>query len=285
MFCLTLIIELLAANPCVCLDDFSALLKNSALTREAEGKSCQFPFRLCMSKENVSQLIMVDKDGFHVNGKLLRIIPARLAFRPLCEAMGISEYEQTIKCAHSQLSNGPNGSAERSISIDELLKALAAIAAQHHSISPASLNSLYQKAIFAFESQTQNPLLQSWENVIAGMAESTESGFIKPKIIDSIMFALERKLCSEGRTEAITCIADDIKHALQSRIQLQFDPLISHNRDDDDGNSSQGAFVLYDTGNVFSPNQWIRVDDPDKFQKFISAASLNPYKDLMRVKK
>jgi hypothetical protein len=111
------------------------------------------------------------------------------------------------------------------------------------------------EARFIWESETKNPLLTVWSNILASMAEAREDGIIKTAILAATCFTLFQKGVSGEEVEAF-------RKKMLSRTYLQYDPSVPSIYT----NEESGAFVLYDKENDFK-----RIDNPEKFQAFLAS--------------
>lgn len=149
---------------------------------------------------------------------------------------------------------------------------MLAITISEQSPEKKPLGTLYQKAVFAYESQISNPLLKVWENAIAGMAEGKERGLIKTLILNSTCRTIDEIIqktypIKAGMVESFIHL---LENKLISAIQLQYDPVIHKNAIANDQRSIESAFVLYDKSTSFNFSEWMRIDTPAAFQAFLA---------------
>lgn len=267
-FATSLAIGLLNNHLSKCLSDFSQLLQSSKLTREVNNISCDFPFILKIGDQNLSEIIKFNHEGCLVLSTGVTI--------PLKEVPGIQAVLTALgldkpKIVHSLFREIPPNETVKEIELKYVLQALVKQAKELPENSEKGLAMLYLDACFAYEAQQCNPLLQVWENSIAGMAEADEESMVRSAILSSTMRVFKERikqlpnLSKTSRKILMQCL----KKELLETIHLQYDPQITYSDRAVDQRSTEGAFVLYDKGHFSKPTCWIRIDTPDLYQTFI----------------
>lgn len=251
-----------------CLGDFSQLLEESKLTRNVEGTLVDFPFLLRIGDQNLSEKVRISRTGRLIlpDGKLIPLskVPGIIAVK---KAMGIDK----IKITKYLFSKPRDEQPFVEVSLKELLQALVRQAKTLSFNKEKRLAELYLHATFAYEAQECNPLLQTWENSIACMAEADGHSMVRSAILKSANQVLAKFLkkpleAFPGILKQATAL---FKKTLNEKIHLQWDPHIPNTSIASDQHSTEGAFVLYDKGSYGKPSRWVRLDTPQSYQAFI----------------
>ncbi len=264
-FTTSLAINMLAARPEECIKDFNALLTENALTRTVDGIKIQFPFLLNAFDEYINKKIKVDGYGKIIQESektaYLWEAPGLIAAG---KAMGVSNLKSVLLALLNQ--NIKKSQKYVELSPDFIIHAMAYSSEMH------------QRGVLAFESQVGNPLLHAWENSIAGMADSTESGAIKLAIINTTLSALIPQL--NYSKHLVDSFYANLNSELNKSVRLQYDPTAGSEKKGRDNRSNFGGFVLYDRNDSNKITEWIRVDSPQAYQKFILKQSLKAAEKL-----
>lgn len=267
-FATPLAISLLNHHLDRCLNDFGQLLEESKLTRNVEGTLVDFPFLLRIGDHNLTEKVRISRTGRLIlpNGKLVPLskVPGIIAVK---KAMGIDK----IKITKYLFSKPREEQPFTEITLKELLQALVKQAKTLPVNSNKRLADLYLHATFAFEAQECSPLLQTWENSIACMAEADGQSMVRSAILKSANQVLVRFLHKplEEYPSLLQQAATLFKKNLHEKIHLQWDPHIPSTSIASDQQSTEGAFVLYDKGASEKPSRWVRLDSPQSYQAFI----------------
>lgn len=235
-FATNLAIQLLSSDLSRCLDDFAELIKYSKLTRIVDGHPQDFPFILRMGIDRLDKVFTIDHQGKVMEG----FISDSPGLQAACAAIGIENSTEVIVKVASRLLEGKDSVKIR---VDEFLKNLALFVSQKKFEIKKSADALYQLACLAFDAQLQSPLLHSWVNAIAGMAECTKKGLVKGDLIDAVTKAFEKKTDSFQYAERKE-FKKVLIQFLDQRIQYKYDPNPSHEKIWKNGKST-GAFILY----------------------------------------
>lgn len=271
-FATPLAITLLHSQIDRCLDDFSSLIQSSKLTRKVNQSIQDFPFILKMSGGKLEHLLVIDTMGLVINHKNSKV---KLSSAPgiiaACQSIGIDSSDEAINEILLKQFRKSN-ETKLEIPVKTLLQELALHAKNLECNRDNGIGVLYLKAQFAYKAQEINPLLQVWENAIAGMAEPDETGMILSEIIKAIIVPLKNELekFTPHSPTNKKLLIKLIRTELLERIHLQYDPLISPKEKSRESPPSEGAFVLYDKNHTLHPSRWIRIDNPSGFKKFTS---------------
>ncbi len=266
-FATPLAISLLNSHLEFCLNDFQQLLEKSKLTRSVDGVKTDFPFLLHIGDNHLSEKVRISRTGRLMlsSGKLISLskIPGIVAVKT---AMGIEK----TKITQFLFTKGQDQQPFVDITVKELLQALVKQANTLEVNKHKPLSELYLHAVFAFQAQECNPLLQVWENSIACMAEADEQSMVRSAILKSTHQVLTNFLRGTlgSDLEMWRQAAELFRKQLNEKIHLQWDPQIASDLGSDQ-KSSEGAFVLYDKGSYDKPSRWLRLDTPKAYQSFI----------------
>lgn len=249
-FAESLAIELLSSQLGLCLDDFASLLTEGKLTRKVSDTSVDFPFLLHTDNQNLDTAISLNKPLWRSPG----LIAA-------CRSLDLENPKKTIIKLYPRLEE------KKPPKVKNLLKLLSEEAAKEQK---KEVGELFSKACFAFESQTMNPLLKVWRNVIAGMAEAEESGMLKTAILHSVMKSLnvQFKGMSSRQMKWKEELYASFSRELLLKMQLQYDPSVLHHVKNEDQRSLEGGFVLYYRSDSELANPK-RIDTPELFQEML----------------
>ncbi len=271
-FATPLEIILLSSSVERCLEDFASILEFNKLTRRIDHGNRDFPFLLRMSGNKLEKTLTVNSEG-KINPEeqeegFLFDAPGVIA---ACRAIGIESPKSAVKetlRAHFNFTDEPL----LKITLKHLLQKLVLYSKSLECNRSAGIGTLYLRASFAFESQESNPLLQVWENAIAGMAEPDETGMVLSAVIDAVKATMKTKLRElyPSKPALRKLMRNEIEKELRERVHLQYDPVISSREDPEDKKSKEGAFVLYDKNHKTNPQEWARIDNPHSFREFIS---------------
>ncbi|MFQ5729279.1 MAG: hypothetical protein ACE5GN_02845, partial [Waddliaceae bacterium] len=285
-FVTPLAIELLSSHLDRCVDDYATLLQSSKLTRMVNKNTTDFPFLLRMGNKNLDQSITLTREGRIVqkeNSKgLLREAPGIIA---ACQAIHIEAPSSGIAEVIRRLFKETKSDQETlQTTICSILKELIKYARQANPSKNEGIAALFMKACFAFEAQENNPLLQVWENAIAGMAEAEESSMVRSAIICSVMDTLKGKIKEILPSQPLQRkkLSRTLQSELISTIHLQYDPIVPNGEVAKDQRSTEGAFVLYDKTDDPPLSNWFRVDNPKAFQEFVSRIIERAKKELKK---
>lgn len=263
-FATPLAISLLNSHLELCLKDFQQLIAESKLTRNVEGVYVDFPFILRIGDQNLSEKVRISRTGRLLlpNGRLILLskIPGVIAVKT---AIGIEK----IKITKSLFTKEQ---PYVDITLKELLQALVKQAKALPINKKTALSELYLHAVFAYEAQECNPLLQVWENAIACMAEADDKSMVRSAILKSSQRVLAKYLKQSltTRKEMRHQAAALFNRHLNEKIHLQWDPHITSDCVAGE-QSTEGAFVLYDKDGRRKPSRWLRLDHPKAYQSFI----------------
>lgn len=267
-FATPLAISLLNHHLDRCLKDFAQLLEESKLTRNVDGTLVDFPFLLRIGDHNLTEKVRISRTGRLIlpNGKLVPLskVPGIIAVK---KAMGIDK----IKITKYLFSKPREEQPFTEITLKELLQTLVKQAKTLPVNSSKRLADLYLHATFAFEAQECSPLLQTWENSIACMAEADGQSMVRSAILKSANQVLVNFLHKPlaAYPSLLQQAAALFKTKLHEKIHLQWDPNIPSSSISSDQQSTEGAFVLYDKGASEKPSRWVRLDCPQSYQAFI----------------
>lgn len=286
-FATPLEIVLLSSRPELCLNDFSSLLEFNKLTRQTNRITRDFPFLLRMSGNRLEKIISLSKQG-RINPETqpegyLFEAPGIIA---ACRAIGINSPKKAILEILQTHFNATEDSLIK-LSLKQLLEKLVLSAKSQECNNDVGIGTLFVRASFAYESQEVNPLLQVWENAIAGMAEPDETGMVLSAIIDSVLSTLKIQLKElyPSNNGLRKLMEKEISKELGERVHLQYDPVIASKEDSEDRRSKDGAFVLYDKHPKNNLQDWVRVDNPHVFQDFIYQVVKNSKDALLQESK
>ncbi len=269
------------------LEDFASLIKWGKLTRKVDGVSMDFPFIMRMGQSSLEEQLSV-----HPNGTLTDR-DSRSSFlwdapglKAACYAMGLDEPEKALMATVVKLFSVESETIDfKKMTVNDLLIMLALHVSELN--SGKQKGTLYQKAVFAYESQTNNPLLKVWENAIAGMAEGKERSLIKTLILDATCRTIDKIIQETYPVKAgmIASFIHLLENKLVSAIQLQYDPAAHKDLSANDQHSTEAAFILYDKSNSFNFNEWKRIDTSAAFQSFLERKMNEVFKELGETEK
>lgn len=272
-FAEALAIELLSSHLEQCLDDFVELLKSGKLTRKVDGINMDFPFLISQVDVNLNHVVSINKKGQieSVLGSSSYLWEAP-GIKAACLSIGIKDFKNAIQKILQTGFFAENASLNlfSKFTIKKILQALVLDVHEDCSDKETTLMPLLPKACFCFESQISNPLLEVWKNSIAGMAEAQESALVKSSVLNSASHALKIDFIdlTADQKKIKAKLYEGIDRELHERIQLQYDPYISHPSLSTDLHGVEGGFVLYDRNFSKNSSEWIRVDTPQAYQAF-----------------
>ncbi len=268
-FATPLAIGLLNNRLSECLNDFAQLLHLSKLTRTVNNVSCDFPFILKIGDQNLLKNVTINRKGH-----LVLSDKSSVAFK---EVPGIHAVLEALnldrpKNIQTLFRSAPADKMEVEIPIKTLLQHLVKQAKRKPENIKKGLAMLYLDACFAFEAQQSNPMLQIWENAIAGMAEADEESMVRSAILASTTRVLREKIKTVLPQDLSLRkkLSQHLRKGLLERIHLQYDPQIAYSDKSADQRSTEGAFVLYDKDHFSKPSCWLRIDSPELYQTFIN---------------
>lgn len=259
-FAVSLAIEILSAHLSCCLKDLKQLLEQGKLTRRIGSITYDIPFAMKIADRDLQKTVVLNAQGKLIVDKTIRApIWEAPGICAACLAIGATDPKKLILAALKQLPQDPI-SKEYRIEVKTLLLKICEQIPKPDSIS---LNHLYTRACFGFSSQTVNPLLKTWENGIANMAEMEERGMIKAAILTSTLDALQIKLglMHVPPTLALQKFLLSAQNILYSKVQLQYDPTIRLPSDLESKNP-EGGFVLYHKNG--------RIDSAAAYRQFLA---------------
>lgn len=253
-FATSITIQLKLSDLNKCITDLSDLIQFGYLSRKTDQVTRQFPFFIQPNEKVLKTPIPCQPDG-KLLGQADGYIWEIPSITSACLALGLENVKDEIL----QILD-PN---KNEITPMEILSSLAS------KEKSRMLN--FQFAAAVYSTHGRHLLVDSWNNVIAGMAEATSEGLIMSTILSTVRNILSMKLHEIFRESSAISEKILIKFMNEfcKRIRLQFDHTLSRNSVKTNGRSNEGAFVLYDTQNRFSPRLWNRVDTPEKFQDMI----------------
>jgi len=262
-------IVLLSSHLKQCLIDFRQLLAESKLSRTIQNVRQDFPFLLRMRGLALEKKIVVSIRGVLNTGAPIDEVPG---LRAACRILGLKHHKKELKAAIVELIK-KQGKSDSSITVtaQQLLKQLA------HNTMQQNLSSfqeplLFSLACFAFQSQTNPPLLRVWGNSLAEMAEGVDEAMITPSILYAATHPLKKQakslLSDEDYLNNMPAFIALFKKKTIERIHLHYDPMIHNHSIQLEHQSSEGGFILYDKRDAL-PNNWLRIDHPNKFQNLM----------------
>lgn len=271
-------ITMLSSNPRRCLIDFQEMLRNSKLTRQINHKHTEFPFLMRIDEESLhSELTLNQKGQLIKQDKILEFIWESPGIQAACKAIGIENTETAIKELLLKVFSQQEGIQASIVLSAKVL--LSKIILQNTLKDSEDTSPLLDRAILAFEAETQNILLRMWENALAGMAESKENGLLKHSIIESISKTIKEQLnVITGEKLNWESFLNSMTQELMQRIQLQYSPQIPYNNASNDGHSGEGAFVLYDCGETSGSTNW-KLINQTTFQNFVGSILHRAYEN------
>lgn len=264
-FATSLAIEVLAVQPEKCLKDLAEIIERSALTRNIKGIKKEIPTTKKVWSEDLNQELTFDATGQVFEDANPSIHLAEIpGLQRVCQALGIKDISQAMNTFASSYAFKASFSQE-TLSAKALIRSLCIQAQQSPSLSSKSLDELLYTAYLAYSSETAQPLLRSWENAIANMAEAKQGSMIKTMIMGSVLSALQMHLsnqCKVPQSSNIRNLFIEIRNLLLNDLQLYYDPSVG---EDLEKHSKQdgGGFVLYYHDQ--------RIDSADAFQNLIAS--------------
>lgn len=245
-FAISVAIEILSAHLGYCFKDLKQLLEEGKLTRSINKVQKDIPFIKKISDENLHKILVFNQKGELIihQEKLLPLwhAPGILA---ACQSVGIIHPKEAILSIIAQLPP-PDQRGLYQIKTQSILQKLCENASYADEPNRASLDHLYTLALFAFSSQTCQPLLKVWENSIANMAEAEEGSMVKRAILESTLDALQFKLgeLKFPRSLLLQRYFLSIQKLLYEGIRLIYDPTTIESPENG-VKKTEGGFVLY----------------------------------------
>lgn len=260
-------IHIQSSHPELCLKDFAQLLHDDRLTRHIEGSSVEFPFLMKMNSSSLDKPIYFDDNNYlYLDGKKSGFLWDSPGIQAACQILGIDNVKDTVETV---INLKLKSSSIRKTTVNEMIQALT----EQSTDDIVKRGFLYSAALFAFLSQTTNPLLPAWENAIAGMAEVGESSLIKTASIGSIIDTLSEKIDSlEGFAPKLKDdLIDCIEKKLFQDMRFQYDPSLISQSLSSNIHPKEGGFVLYDMPQPSKKKgeELSRIDTGQRFQSFI----------------
>lgn len=269
-FAVPLALGLLRSRLGRCVDDFAQLLCDGQLTRQVNEKTQSYPFIMRMSRESCHQRIRISPLGeCWYKGSVstpLWLIPG---IQSACRAIGLSgspcaailkQTAQTICNEKRSLGMAPE------ITVQSLLNRVAESYVQKHPECQGKEGELAEAMLFAFEGETQNPLLAAWQNALASMPEGDKQGLMRERLLKTVLTAVHDQLEADAsqHPKDLEQLLKRLGNHLSERISLAYDPsLPSQNK------GLEGGYVLYDNCGSTDVRQWRRCDSPERFQEFL----------------
>lgn len=256
-FAISLAIEILSSHLGYCVRDLSQLLENNVLIRQFKGISEDICFSLVISDNDLDIEIRRLPDGKIDN---LLILSESPGIQAACRAIGILKPGLALIKINETLTQATGSLAI--FKVRNLLEELARYQVSDRQEKELKFETLFQRACFAFSSQTHQPLLKVWENAIANMAETREGGMIKAAIWQAIVYAFSYQLTELKLTPSkeIGLFFADLKALFEKMAYLKFSPMLNVSFESI-SLGKEGGFVLHVGQHP--------IVSPTKFQKIV----------------
>ncbi len=261
-FAVSLAIEILSAHLLYSLKDIKQLLEEGKLTRKIKQIATDIPFCKRINDLNLNHTLQLYEDGlFSLSGFKPSFLWDSPGFQSACLSLGLKDK----KIAFQHLLERFPVSKNNKRSVRELLQQLSIIASEE---SNESKELLFSRACLYFSSQTNQLLLKAWENTIANMAETEESGMVKRSIVKAALNAFQNELTQlkTPKNKSISQFLVTFQHLIFDRIHLRYDPTIqtpspSNHESHQLNYGNEGGFVLFD--------QNCKIDNEYLFKSFM----------------
>lgn len=248
-------VNILATNRSRCLGDFAEMLSDDKLTRVTIKASRAFHFIMVSAGDSLHASLPIDREGrVHCADGTPLPLGALPGIKAACLAIGLHSLKTPLEKILPKLFLKAGTHRRVHLPPKELLQSIF-VESQHHTPD----FSLANRALMAFDAETENPLQKVWVNAIAGMAEGDENGHLRSALEYAVSTVLGEKIGLFPHKEKILEL---IKQSLRAQADLLYDPSIPHGMGSEDGHSLFGAFVLYDRAGS-------RIDQPRHFQNFL----------------
>ena len=280
--------QMLTFNPTQLLKDFRSILKEGFILRSVEGVPMKFLASLIAIQEPqlpTRHKFRLNLDGNVCNAKLESV--SCLFTNPFiikaCKALKIPEnkIEGVVKSAIKELSTNrteSNGIFE--ISIEEILTEIANTQSDG---DERETRQLVNKALFAYQSIYQSPLLRATENALASMDLTSVENVIE-LLEESITHGLIEKCNIDQKGDEfqkLTAVLEIIFSTGNPHFQYLFSPDIQFEQHL--GKATQkyynGGFVLYeiDPIDTSGPNAYKLISTEEQFQDFLKNILISVY--------
>jgi hypothetical protein len=233
----------------------AALMASLSYPRQEHVGNC---FALSLAISLFSSSLSKCLDDFREilsHGYITRIVEGKKVYFPALLKQPhkdqMTPFKETPQLAHIQKILGLSLETKDFASLEEYLKSY----------------NLLDEGLFIYESETKNPLISVWSNIIASMAEGSSEALLKTAMVSSLMWVAQKNLPDTPMKDGQIA---HLKKSLQDHTQLLYDPSIKTK-------GQTGGFVLYDR-----KRNWTRIDTPEKFQKFFFSSLAAPQNDYFK---
>lgn len=246
-FATSLAIEILSTHLSLCVKDLKHILEKGNLTRKIKGEKKNIPFMNRIKDLHLHTIFSFDASGsIYQAGEPIGKLWEAPGVQSACTFLGIDNPQETIENLLRTIPSDKKKRLQHKSAMD-----LFAALCQMHGKTEGDLATMS----FIFSSQTAHPLLKTWENAIAGMAEIEEKSLIRSKNLHTLSLNLQRHL--EEQTIFLlpwsSEILEMLKKKFREEVYFQYDPAIPE--------KNKGGFVLYTKG--------YRIDSEKKYQFFL----------------
>lgn len=233
-FATSLAIEILSSHLQLCFKDLRQILEKGKLKRSVNDVITEISFINRINDDNLHQPILFNTKGsIFINKKKQGALWDSPGLQSACQAVGLTNTKDIFQ---RLLSTIPIDK-KKVLYTKTPYELLSALNHQHQMD-----DTQFAAMCFAFSSQTAQPLLKTWENAIAGMAEAEEGSLIKTKNIQSALEALQYHLgkLNIQPSPLIEKLLIELAKKIRKDIYFQYDPAVSGSTKPD-----KGGFILY----------------------------------------
>lgn len=246
-FATSLAIEILSGHLQLCVKDLKHILEKGTITRKIEGEKKNIPFMYRIKDPYLHTPFSFDVHGsIYQGGEKRGKLWEAPGMQSACTVLGLNNTQEEIERLLSTIPSDKKGHLQHKSMMD-LFFALCQI--------NGKTEGDLAKMSFVFSSQTAHPLLKTWENAIAGMAEMEEKSLIRSKNLQVLSRTLQQGL--EEQTLFFYPLSLKILEVLKKKFKevahFQYDPAVPE--------KNKGGFILYSKEN--------RVDTAEKYQLFL----------------
>lgn len=273
------------------LRDFIEIIHRGVLTRHVDGKEKEFPYLMRLNAQGLKK----QKTTIHLSQGVLGKQGEGLAIYSYNAISHVLDYlsiedKQTFVQQALQRAYASRTQKVIKVSAAQLLDILAKHAFGSYRKRPREYLELKSKLNYVYRSHETHVLLRAWENILSSMAEGQEKAIFKRKVLKNTMGVMSRFLSRESRELSLDAkdlkkikgpLITALRKELQKSLWMNYDPTIAWSSKAKDGNSSSGAFVLYQRDLSLEPYHWKRIDDGARFQGLLEQLLLDVKEKLI----
>jgi len=259
------------------LSDFGDILTNGKLSNIDSDSATDFISAFDLEDPSLKALFSIDIEGKVQSGTgFLWNAPGIIAATQQLNLFG-SSVKNAVKNAieHIYRKKNLNPSDLIEISAADIIEDIINIEPEFASLTSLQAQDLKNLALFAFISETANPLLNVWENCMAAIAEANGAKNIHQKVFNCLCNTLENQWTK--RFSKISHEAAKVKkifqRTLKTGIHLRYDEQTEFKINEDSKGPSfkvLGAFILHELNQGERTASTKKISTPEEFRAFVT---------------